>query len=216
MWSARFAKSLNDKMPRVKFFSMNLAHFLTFLRLLLSPFFPIFYLGYEALGIPLQTLPYILLGLLFLTEMTDVFDGFFARKRNQVTDLGKVLDPMADSIVRISLFFSFTQGFVKLPLMLVLVFLYREFIISTLRTLCALRGVALGARTSGKVKTVLQGVVAFLIVILMIPYSQGYLSIELFQQISRSAVTVSAVYTLISAFDYFYSNRSYISKAFQN
>lgn len=194
---------------------MNLAHFLTCLRLVISPLFPIFYLGYESFGISLQMLPVILLSLLFLTETTDIFDGFFARRFNQVTDLGKVLDPMADSVVRISLFFSFTQGFVQLPLMLVLVFLYREFIISTLRTLCALRGVALGARTSGKVKTVMQGIVAFLIVLLMIPYSMGYLSLELFQQISRSAVTVAAVYTLISAFDYFYSNRSYIVRAFQ-
>ncbi len=181
----------------------------------MSPLFPILYLGRESLGISLVALPYLMLGLLVVSEFSDVFDGFLARRMNQVTDLGKVLDPMADSITRISLFLTFTQGFVQLPLLLVLVFLYREFFISTLRTLCALRGVALAARMSGKVKAVIQAVVAFLIVLMMIPYSMGYLSLQLLQQVSLFAVTVAAIYTVISACDYFYSNRIYIRKALE-
>lgn len=195
---------------------MNLAHFFTFLRILISPLFPILYLGYRWLGIPLWVLPYILLGLLLVSETSDFLDGFLARKRNQVTDLGKVLDPMADSVSRISLFLTFTQGPVQLPLLLVLVFLYREFFISTLRTLCALRGVALAARFSGKVKTALQAVVVFLILGLMVPYTQGVLSREVFQQISLWAVALCAVYTALSAVDYFYSNRTFIKKALEH
>jgi CDP-diacylglycerol--glycerol-3-phosphate 3-phosphatidyltransferase len=156
-----------------------------------------------------------MLALLIVSEFSDIFDGFLARRRNQVTDLGKVLDPMADSITHISLFLTFTQGFIQLPLLLVLVFLYRDFFISTLRTLCALRGVALAARWSGKVKAILQAVVAFLIVLLMIPYSTGKISLELFQQISLLAVSISAGYTALSAIDYFYSNRIYIKKALE-
>jgi CDP-diacylglycerol--glycerol-3-phosphate 3-phosphatidyltransferase len=194
---------------------MNPAHFFTFLRIFLSPLFPVLYLGREWLGISLATLPYLMLFLLVVSEFSDVFDGFIARKRNQVTDLGKVLDPMADSITRISLFLTFTQGFVQLPLLVVLVFLYRDFFISTLRTLCALRGVALAARFSGKVKAILQAVVAFLIILLMIPYTMGYLPLQLFQQISLFAVSIAAVYTVISAGDYFYSNRIYIKKALE-
>jgi CDP-diacylglycerol--glycerol-3-phosphate 3-phosphatidyltransferase len=194
---------------------MNLAHFFTFLRIFLSPLFPIFYLGRESLGISMEALPFLMLALLIVSEFSDIFDGFFARRRNQVTDLGKVLDPMADSITRISLFLTFTQGVVQLPLLLVLVFLYREFFISTLRTLCALRGVALAARTSGKIKAVIQAVVAFLIVLMMIPYTMGYLSLELFQQVSLFAVALAALYTVLSAGDYFYSNRIYIRKALE-
>src|SRR5690606_23147174 len=122
----------------------------TLLRILISPAFPILYLGYEWFGIPLQALPYILLFLLCVCESSDLIDGIVARRRNQVSDLGKVLDPMADSITRISLFLTFTQGFLALPLLIVLIFLYREFFISTLRTLCALHGIALAARFSGK------------------------------------------------------------------
>lgn len=193
---------------------MNIAHYLTLLRIFISPIFPIVYLEREALGIPLTWLPYILLSLLLICEATDILDGMLARKRNEVTDLGKVLDPMADSITHISLFLTFTQDFVALPLLLVLIFFYRDLFISTLRTLCALKGVALAARFSGKMKAVLQAAVGFLIVILMIPYSKGLLSLALFQQISLFAVAIAALYTVISIADYIYANWVYIKKAF--
>lgn len=192
---------------------MNLAHYFTLLRIFLSPVFPLLYLGREALGIPLVWLPYIMLFLLIVCECSDVFDGMLARKRNQVSDLGKVLDPMADSVTHISLFLTFTQGFVGLPLMLVLVFLYRDFFVTTLRTLCALRGVALAARFSGKMKTILQAGVALFIVVMMIPYTLGWISLTLFQQISLFAVAIAAFYTAISIGDYIYANWAYIKKA---
>ncbi|MBS0626039.1 MAG: CDP-alcohol phosphatidyltransferase family protein [Verrucomicrobia bacterium] len=192
---------------------MNPAHFFTLLRILISPLFPLFYLGYEWLGIPFASVPFLMLGLLIISEFSDLIDGFLARSRNQVTDLGKVLDPMADSITRISLFLTFTQGVVQLPLLLVLVFLYRDFFISTLRTLCALRGLALAARFSGKLKAVIQACVAFLILLLLVAYTQGILSLELLQQMSLFAVGAAALYTVISACDYFYANRFFIKKA---
>jgi CDP-diacylglycerol--glycerol-3-phosphate 3-phosphatidyltransferase len=164
------------------------------------------------MGLPLTMLPYILLFLLTLSELSDFFDGFFARKWDQVTELGKILDPMADSIARISVFLTFTQGFIKLPLLLVFVFLYRDSIISTLRTVCALRGVALAARISGKVKAVIQAIAAFLIVGLMIPYSVGLLSEKVLQICSLYIVGAAAVYTLFSGVEYIYANRIYIKK----
>jgi len=195
---------------------MSLAHYFTLLRILISPAFPILYLQYEWFGIPLKALPYVLLFLLCICESSDLIDGVIARKRNQVSDLGKVLDPMADSVTRISLFLTFTQGFLALPLIVVLIFLYRDFFISTLRTLCALRGVALAARFSGKMKAVIQAIALFLILLLMIPYTQGALSLETFRQISIFAVSVAAFYTVVSAGDYFYANRMFIKKALLN
>src|SRR3990167_3440283 len=163
---------------------MNPAHYLTLLRIFISPIFPLFYLQHDWFGISVKALPYILLFLLIICEFSDYLDGKLARRRNEVTDLGRVLYPMADSITHISLFLTFTQGIIQLPLLLVLVFLYRDFFISTLRTLCALRGVALAARMSGKIKAVMQAVVAFLIIALMIPYTAGFLSLEILQQLS--------------------------------
>lgn len=193
---------------------MNPSHYLTLLRIFLSPVFPILYLERESLGIPIVWLPYIMLGLLIICECSDVLDGMLARKRNEVTDLGKVLDPMADSITHISLFLTFTQGFVSLPLILVFIFLYRDILISTLRTLCALRGVALAARVSGKMKAIIQAAVIFIILFMMIPYTTGLISLNLFQQISLFAAGVAALYTLISVVDYIYANWVHIKKAF--
>lgn len=193
---------------------MSLPHFFTLLRIFISPTFPLLYLKHEWLGIPLLYVPYILLGLLIICESSDLFDGFVARKRNQVTDLGKVLDPMADSITHISLFMTFTQGLVQLPLGLVFVFLYRDLFISALRTICALRGIALAARPSGKTKTVVQSSAAFLILALMIPCTLGWLSIDTFQHLSLCSAAIAVFCTLVAAFDYLYANRLHIKKAF--
>ena len=192
---------------------MRLALVLTLGRMFISPIFLFFYLFYDSIGIPITSLPYILLGLLSLCELSDVFDGFFARKYNQVTDLGKILDPMADSIVRLSILIGFTHGFVKLPLFLILIFVYRDSIISTLRTLCALRGEALAARTSGKIKAIFQAITIFWIVTLMIPYSRGLISLVQLQQYSFYMVFASALYTLGSGVEYLFANRSSIKKA---
>lgn len=195
---------------------MNLAHFFTFLRIGLSPFFSIFYLGYERFGISFSMLSILLFFLLLISEFSDVLDGFLARRSNQVTDLGKVLDPMADSITHISLFFSFTQGVIQLPIALVLIFFYRDFLVSTLRTLCALKGVALAARSSGKIKTILQALAAFFIVFSMVLFSFDLITLDQLQSLSLIVTSVAAIYTAISSIDYFYANRIYIQKALRN
>jgi CDP-diacylglycerol--glycerol-3-phosphate 3-phosphatidyltransferase len=193
---------------------MSLAHYLTFFRIAMIPLFPLLYCEAGAWGISLRLVPFLLLFLLSICECTDLLDGFVARKRNQVTDLGKILDPMADSIMRITVLFTFTKDPVHLPLLLVFVFLYREFFISTLRTLCATKGLALAARKSGKIKAILQASVSFMIIILMIPYSYGVLSLSVLQKISFFSVLVCAIYSVCSALEYVYANRKICKKAF--
>lgn len=173
----------------------------------------VIYFYHDSFGISLVYLAYPLIFLAILSELSDVFDGFFARKRNQVTELGKLIDPMADSIFRLSIFLSFTQGLIQLPLILVLVFFYRDSIISTLRTVCALRGIALGARMSGKIKAVIQAVTIFFILIMMIPYSAGYITLEFLREVSFYAVLVTAIYTVYTGVEYIYVNRNFIKKA---
>lgn len=172
-----------------------------------------FYLEYEYLGIPFRVLPYILLFLLTLLEVSDALDGYLARKMNEVTDLGKILDPMADSVARITVFLTLTDGIIQLPMLLVFVFLYRDFAVTTLRSLCALHGFALAARTSGKIKAIVQAVAAISIIVMMIPYSWGMITLDTLQNFSTIIVTIAATYTFFSAFDYFYAHRSYLKKA---
>ncbi len=179
----------------------------------MSPVFLVVYLYSSQIGIPESYLPYALLLILSLCEISDFFDGFVARRHNKVTDLGKILDPMADSVFRLTVFFTFTQGVVQLPLLLVIFFFFRESIISSLRTLCALRGVALAARFSGKIKAVLQAVTVYFILILMIPYTAGCLEEKAFQEMSFYATFIAMIYTLVSGFEYAWANRVYIKKA---
>lgn len=168
------------------------------------------YLEYELLGISLIALPYILLFLLGISELSDAFDGYIARRFHQVTDLGKLLDPMADSIYRISVFLTFTQPPVNLPLLLVFVFLYRDSVISTLRTICALRGFALAARSSGKIKAVIQAGTAFLIILMMIPYTMGITPYSTLHSTAIIAVSIAACYALFSGIEYIWANRSFV------
>ncbi|MCE5318671.1 MAG: CDP-diacylglycerol--glycerol-3-phosphate 3-phosphatidyltransferase [Parachlamydia sp.] len=191
---------------------MSIANYLTFIRIFISPIFLLVYLEHDKMGISATLLPYVLLFLLGVSELSDAFDGFLARRYNQVTDLGKILDPMADSISRISVFLTFTLDPVRLPMLLIFVFIYRDSVISTLRTVCALKGFALAARPSGKIKAVVQAISAFIILILMIPHSLGSLSTEHLRDISALIVTFAAAYTVLSGIDYLIANSIYIKK----
>lgn len=190
----------------------TVANCLTFFRIFISPIFLLIYLKHDSIGITGEMLPYALLLLLGISELSDAFDGLLARKYNQVTDLGKILDPMADSIARISVFLTFSQPPVNVPIICVFIFLYRDSVTSTLRTICALRGFALAARPSGKMKAIIQAICAFVIVLLLIPHSLGHLSDEALTQLSTVCVLVAAFYALYSGVDYVYANRAHIQR----
>ena len=195
---------------------LKLPLFLTLGRIFISPIFLIFYLHYHKLKVSLPLLPFILLFLVALAELSDFFDGFLARKFGHVTKLGKILDPMADSITHLTILLTFTQGFVRLPLLLVFVFIYRDVMVSTLRTVCALKGHALAARASGKIKSVVQAITIFIIIFLMIPYTWEMLTLSQLQDISFLVALSAAIYTLFSGGEYLYANRSYLKQAWEN
>ncbi len=181
---------------------------ITLSRIALCPVFLVIYLFYNKMGIPLMVLPYILLIIVAILELTDIFDGHIARKTGQVTTLGKILDPMADSIVRLSVLLTFTQGLIKLPVLLTLLFVFREIIISTLRTLCALNGHALAARFSGKLKAVIQAIAIIFILLMIIPYSLGYMTLASLQITSAWVIGATAFYTILSGLEYLYIHRN--------
>ena len=186
---------------------MSYALALTASRIFLSPLLPLLYLNYASWGLSLGQMALILFILLALCESSDVLDGQVARRRNEVTDLGKLLDPMADSLLHLPLFLAFTQGVVQLPLWLVLIFVYRELLISALRSFCALRGVALAARPLGKGKTVSQALSAFAIVLLIFFVDQGQISVAFLRETSVWLTVIAVVYAVCSAMDYVWANR---------
>ncbi len=192
---------------------MKGALILTMARLVICPIFLVVYLFYQSLGLSLFSMSLVLLVLLTLCELSDAFDGVIARRSNQVTVLGKILDPMADSVVRLSVLLVFTQGLIKLPMLLILVFVFRDAIISMLRTLCALKGKALAARTSGKLKAILQAVSIYAIICLMVLYSTDWISLSTLRNTSFWIVLVTAFYTVVSGVEYLWTCRSYIREA---
>ncbi len=192
---------------------LTVANVITLIRIFISPIFLFIYLEHTALGISEIVLPYVLLVFLVALETSDALDGYLARKFDQVTDLGKVLDPMADSISRISIFLAFTQPPVSLPLVIVFLFIYRDSVISTLRTVCALRGFALAARSSGKVKSVIQAMGAITVTILLIPHSLGLISTATLKMTSMWIVLTAAAYALYSGAEYLYANFYFVRRA---
>lgn len=103
--------------------------------------------------------------LIFLTAAaTDWLDGYLARRRDQVTTLGKLLDPIADKLLTVSAFIALVE--LKLaPAWMVVVIVGREFAVSAMRSIAASRGVVIAASAWGKYKTVSQ-VVAITLLIL--------------------------------------------------
>lgn len=132
---------------------MNAATALTASRLVLAPVFFILFQLPEWTG-TMSTPIIVLLWIVFLIiELSDVLDGAVARRFNQVTDLGKLLDPFADVLSRMTYFITFAAVGI-MPVWIVLLILYREYSIIFIRMIMYRTGTALAARKGGKLKAV--------------------------------------------------------------
>lgn len=192
---------------------MHLVNYITLSRVLLGPLFFLVYTEYQFFKIPFSSVPLYLFVLLTISELTDLFDGILARRYQQVSDLGKILDPMADSIFRFSVFLTFILPPVNLPVWILFIIFYRESMISALRSICALKGFALAARASGKIKAVVQGIASLAIIVLLFFYTRSAISLEQLQSYSFYIATGAALYTAFSGIEYLFANREYVAKA---
>lgn len=189
---------------------MSIANYLTFFRLVVTPMFFWIYSHYGQAPLFVAITLFIVLT---ISEISDFLDGFIARKYDQVTDLGKILDPMADSLARIGVFLIFTLPPVNLPILLVFIFLYRDSMISTLRTLCALRGFALAARPSGKIKAIVQASATFFTIAALIAHSMALVSGEFVNLVATIGIGIAAVVSVLAGIEYVVSNQEHINKA---
>lgn len=103
------------------------------------------------------------LGLMAVAEISDGVDGWVARRYGQVSAVGKILDPMADSLYRVSVFTAFAANR-WMPVWMFLIMLWRDVSVSYLRVVAEQRIGTLAARQSGKLKAVSQGVAQILVV----------------------------------------------------
>ena len=145
---------------------MNLPNKLATLRMILVIPFVIFLgiaLSTESTG--LSIFMRILSFVIFAgASITDYFDGQIARKHNMVTNLGKLIDPLADKLLVISALVVLTK-YNQISLWFVLIIIFRELLITGLRAVVANEGVVIAAEKLGKWKTATQ-MIALLLIIL--------------------------------------------------
>lgn len=142
---------------------MNLANKITIARMLLIPLFILFFAEYPLwltensrfFGFIHVYGTYIALGVFILASATDKLDGYIARKYNQITNLGKLLDPLADKLlISVALIMMVQSGMVATWIAVAII--AREFVITGLRMVASEQGIALSADSLGKWKMVLQ------------------------------------------------------------
>ncbi len=177
---------------------MNLANKLTVLRIMLVPIFLI------CAMIDTTTTNIIALSIFIIASATDKLDGYIARSRNQITNFGKFMDPLADKLlVTCALILLVEKGIVAA--WVVVVIIAREFIVSGLRTLAASQGVVIAASNWGKLKTVIQ-MIAIIMGLLSLVYNPGWLNIT-----TQVTIYLAAVITIGSGVDYFIKGKDIIN-----
>lgn len=128
---------------------MTLASKITLLRVAFIPFYML--LMYLSAGKPGLWM-WLALALFIVASITDYVDGQIARKRNQVSDFGKFLDPLADKLLTIAAMTMFCE-WGHLPAWALMLILTREFAVTGLRLVAVGKGTVIAAGWSGKVKT---------------------------------------------------------------
>ena len=136
----------------------NIPNSLAFIRLLLAPVMFLFLVNQDATifqGIHTSWLNYIAAFIFVLASATDFFDGYIARTFNQVTTLGKILDPLADKMLTLAAFLGLMMIGSASPWAIFLI-VTRELFITGLRVSAVAEGIDISASWMGKVKTVAQ------------------------------------------------------------
>jgi CDP-diacylglycerol--glycerol-3-phosphate 3-phosphatidyltransferase len=175
---------------------VNLPNSLTLARIFLVPLLVVVLLtkltSLEVFGISKEFLAAAIFG---VASLTDWADGYFARRRKQITGFGQMMDPLADKLLVTAALVSLVQMELASAWM-VAVILGREFAVTVLRSIVHARGQSLPASPVGKIKMVAQ-VVAILILILGRRHMQGFFIV------GTIALWVATIAALVSAVDYY-------------
>ena len=175
---------------------MNTPNKLTVARVIITPFFLLFFLS----NIPHRCL--IACAVFGIAAITDAIDGKLARKNNQITTFGKLLDPVADKMLTTAaLLVLMDAGLCSLYV--VFIVLTREFAVSSFRLVAGAQGVVIPANIWGKIKTISQMVFTIIIMLLMSLASAGILP-DTFPLVtlSNALLWITAVLAVISGVIY--------------
>ena len=120
--------------------------------------------------VTISSLNLVLLALFLVASISDFLDGFIARKYNQITTLGKFIDPIADKALTTTMFILFAIDGI-IPPLVVLIMVWRDILVDGIRMMCAERGVVVAAGLLGKAKTVAQMVAIVFVLLNNLPFA---------------------------------------------
>ena len=132
-----------------------------------------------------------------IASITDTVDGQIARKYNQISDFGKLIDPIADKLLTSASMIVLISWHKMLPI-IGIVLVARDIMVSAMRVLAADHKLVVAARNSGKIKTVLQ----------LLAYGAYFLNLDLLGHILLAGGVLTTMWSL---FDYLYANRHVIT-----
>ena len=174
---------------------MNLPNSLTLIRIFLVPLLVVVLLTkveWPVMGVSSQVLGAAIFA---IASFTDWLDGYVARRRQQVTTLGQLMDPIADKLLTAAAFISLVQMGAA-PAWMVAVIIGREFAVTGLRSIAYSRGVVIASSPMGKAKMTSQ-VAAILLLIL------GHEGYRPFYLLGQAALWVVVALAVVSAVDYY-------------
>ncbi len=172
---------------------MNLPNKITCFRVVLIPIFLFFLLTDLVPGSN-----YIAAVIFVIASLSDLLDGYLARKNNLVTNFGKFMDPLADKLLVCSALICFSS-MGRAPVVAILIIIAREFIISGFRLVAADAGVVIAAGYLGKIKTTAQMVSCVLLII--------HLDNPIYAVFEKAFLLLAVFFTVISLVDYIWRNR---------
>jgi len=185
---------------------LNAPNLISLFRLRIAPIILVLLYMEKYLNPQGETLVYCFIaGVAFLlAAISDIFDGYLARKYNMITDIGKFLDPLADKVM-VATPLILLVGLDRVPAWMALVIILREMIITGLRGLAQQRGTVIAASKLGKMKTVLQ-VTALVALLIHYPLNIGALwGGEFILSAHKFGIVflyIAVFYTLYSGYDY--------------
>jgi len=204
---------------------MNLPNKLVISRLILVPIFMVFTVIDN-----IWTRLFALL-IFIVASLTDLYDGYFARKYGEITNFGKFMDPLADKFLISAALICFVGlKELRVPAWMVVLIIGREFLITGIRLIAASRGEVMPADRTGKFKTTSQitAIIWILIVLCInsILYRFYYFHPALLLQGSGWSywagnfliwspywlVLITTILTLVSGFTFFYKNRHFLAE----
>jgi CDP-diacylglycerol--glycerol-3-phosphate 3-phosphatidyltransferase len=193
---------------------MNLANKLTISRIVLTFVFMFFLFSKGILFKTLALLVFI------IATWTDYLDGFLAKRRNEISDFGRFMDPIADKILVIAAFLAFVE--MKLvPAWIVVIIIFREFIITGLRVIALVKGKVIEAEMAGKHKTVSQMLSIYMVLFFIIGKEYGTGMFKFWtpglehnlKNVIFSMMVLTAILTLISGISYLVKNKGFFINA---